>query len=299
MTTHPCEVHDIEAAEARLAGLLGAMVGDVRALTDEELQRRLVDVTKLTRLVDVASAHLAGEVAARSGREAGHAGLAARQGHRNAESLVRQLCGSSYREAAALVRVGSAIAAASGAPPGDVDAGGADRHSEAGDERMTVPRFGPVLDGLLGGEVALDAADGILRALSPVVGALDISDVGPVVENLARESRSAHADAVARMAGAARDALDRAGVAEREELRRSKRFLRIGPVIDGMRRLSGLLDPESAAVIVSAVDAVTAPRRGGPRFVDPADRTRAAEAVADIRSTEQLVVVPRQVVDAV
>ena len=56
-----------------------------------------------------------------------------------------------------------------------------------------------------------------------------------------------------------------------------------------MRRLSGLLDPESAAVIVSAVDAVTAPRRGGPRFVDPADRTRAAEAVADIRSTEQLV----------
>jgi hypothetical protein len=38
-----------------------------------------------------------------------------------------------------------------------------------------------------------------------------------------------------------------------------------------MTRISGLLDPESAAIIVGAVDAATSPRRGGPRFLDPAD----------------------------
>ena len=49
-----------------------------------------------------------------------------------------------------------------------------------------------------------------------------------------------------------------------------------------MRRLSGLLDPESAAVVVSAFDAVTSPRRGGPRFVE------ASAPPADERSNDQL-----------
>jgi hypothetical protein len=55
-----------------------------------------------------------------------------------------------------------------------------------------------------------------------------------------------------------------------------------------MTRLAGLLDPESAAVLVSAVDAATSPRRGGPRFVDP-DRSSAAQAlVDDTRTTGQI-----------
>jgi len=80
-----------------------------------------------------------------------------------------------------------------------------------------------------------------------------------------------------------RDELDVAGVALREEERRGRRFLRLVPQPDGLTRLSGLLDPESAAVIVSAVDAATSPRRGGPRFVG------ADEAfVNDPRTTEQI-----------
>jgi hypothetical protein len=55
-----------------------------------------------------------------------------------------------------------------------------------------------------------------------------------------------------------------------------------------MTRLIGLLDPESAALVTDAVDAVTAPRRGGPRFVDPAAAARAEAIVRDERSTEQL-----------
>ena len=55
-----------------------------------------------------------------------------------------------------------------------------------------------------------------------------------------------------------------------------------------MTRLVGLLDPESAALVTDAVDAVTSPRRGGPRFIDPAAAARAEAIVRDERSTEQL-----------
>ncbi|MET4781378.1 DUF222 domain-containing protein [Glaciihabitans sp. UYNi722] len=57
---------------------------------------------------------------------------------------------------------------------------------------------------------------------------------------------------------------------------------------DGMVTLSGLLDPESAALVTDAFDIVTSPRRGGPRFVDSAERAHADELLADERSTEQI-----------
>ena len=81
----------------------------------------------------------------------------------------------------------------------------------------------------------------------------------------------------------ARDNLDAAGVALREEQRRDRRFLKLTPLPDGMTRLAGLLDPESAAIVGSAIDAATSPRRGGPRFVDAG-----TALVNDPRTTEQI-----------
>ena len=49
-----------------------------------------------------------------------------------------------------------------------------------------------------------------------------------------------------------------------------------------MTRVSGLLDPESAAHIVAAADAALAPRRG-PRFVDPESVAAAEKLIADPR----------------
>jgi hypothetical protein len=57
-----------------------------------------------------------------------------------------------------------------------------------------------------------------------------------------------------------------------------------------MTRLTGLLDPESAAIVTAAYDSATSPRRGGPRFVDPDAVDRAEELLADERSTEQIAV---------
>jgi hypothetical protein len=55
-----------------------------------------------------------------------------------------------------------------------------------------------------------------------------------------------------------------------------------------MTRITGLLDPENAALLTDAFDRVTMPRRGGVHFVDPAERARADAIVADPRTTEQL-----------
>ena len=51
-----------------------------------------------------------------------------------------------------------------------------------------------------------------------------------------------------------------------------------------------MLDPESAAIITTALDTALSPRRGGPTFVDPIEQARAKSQQADPRTTEQLAV---------
>ena len=84
--------------------------------------------------------------------------------------------------------------------------------------------------------------------------------------------------------------IDVDGVRDREQQLRERRYLHITPQGDGMTRIHGLLDPESAAVVVGAYDAATSPRRGGPRFVDPTEAARAEAVATDPRTTEQIAV---------
>jgi hypothetical protein len=96
------------------------------------------------------------------------------------------------------------------------------------------------------------------------------------------------ADRLFRLARSIRDELDAAGIADRERARKDARFLRITPLADGMHRLSGLLDPESAATIRGFFDQPTSPRRGGLRFVADAEQERAQSIIDDPRTTEQI-----------
>src|SRR5690606_29923409 len=73
-----------------------------------------------------------------------------------------------------------------------------------------------------------------------------------------------------------------------EDALRDQRYLRVHRQLDGMTRIHGLLDPESAAIVVPILDAATSPRRGGPRFVNPDAVARADDVGRDTRSTEQL-----------
>ena len=218
---------------------------------------------RVRREVDAALAALASIVAARSTLELGYDGLAQRAGARTADGLVSQLTGTSGPEARAITAVGVMMS-------------------------DPAPWLGEVATRVTAGELSIGAAAAIQSGLgspSPTVAADDLADAA---HSLLQSAGSLTPEKVAREARERRDELDEAGVIDRETALREKRFLRLTRQPDGMTRLFGLLDPESAALVTDAVDAVTSPRRGGPRFVDPRAAARAEAIVRDERSTEQL-----------
>ena len=233
------------------------------AVSDSELMSTMRDWSEARRIVDAGLAQLAGEVAARSSLALGYDGLAQRSGARTPEGLVSQLTGTSGVEARAITTVGTLL------------------HTPAA-------WLGEVAEAVTAGTLSVGAAAAIQTGLgspSPTVAADDLADA---VHELLTDAGSLPPEKVARRARERRDELDEAGIADRETALREKRFLRLIPQPDGMTKLIGLLDPESAALVTDAVDAVTSPRRGGPRFVDPEAVARADAIVNDPRSTEQL-----------
>ena len=238
-----------------LSGISGA--------SDAELIATMRAWAQARRVVDAGLATLAGVVAARSSLELGYDGLAQRAGARTADALVSQLTGTTGVEARAITTVGTMLTAPE-------------------------PWLGEVATAVAAGEVSIGAAAAIQTGLgspSPTVAADDLADAAHA---LLTSAGSLPPEKVARQAREWRDELDEAGITDREEALRDKRFLRLIRQPDGMTRLIGLLDPESAALVTDAVDAVTAPRRGGPRFVDPAAAAAAQAIINDPRSTPQL-----------
>ena len=243
------------AGIADLAATAAAIPAPALAsLSDDAVLAGQRILATVRRRVDALAAEYAAEIARRSTREHGHEGLAQRLGARTAAGLVQRLTGSSAREAGELV-------AAVAAP-------------------------GPLCDGVRGGELSVGQAAAIRGALE----GLDAATSDSAAATLAGSSLGLTLEQTRAQARELRDELDAAGILEREEERRERRYLRLFPQPDGMTRLVGLLDPESAARVTAVVDAATSPRRGGPRFVDPAALARAEEIVSDPRTTEQLAV---------
>jgi hypothetical protein len=217
------------------------------------------------RRVDAGLARLSAEVDRRSSLELGYQGLAQRSGARTPDALVARVTGASAPEARTMVAVGVMLDAPS---PWLV---GVARRVESGD--ISIGAAAAIQQGL-GSPSADVAADDLVDAATRLVD--EVGGLSP--ERVARRAREV------------RDELDADGVADREAALRERRFLRLTPQADGMTRLYGLLDPESAALVTDAFDLVTAPRRGGPRFVDPTQKARAEAIATDSRSTEQLAV---------
>ena len=146
----------------------------------------------------------------------------------------------------------------------------------------------PVAVALQTGDVSVGATAAIRRGLGEPNADVSPGDLAVAAQRLVDESGDLPPEQVATLAREARDLIDADGVADREAALREKRSLRISRLPDGMTRLVALLDPENAAFVTDAIDRVTAPRRGGVRFVDPDEKQRADEIIADTRTTEQL-----------
>lgn len=298
----------VEAAAASLP----ATVEHVSGLSDDELigfQRRLAAIG---RRVDASAALGAGEIARRSRPDLGYAGLAQRTGARTPDSLIQQLTGSTGREASELVRVGKVMHEAQALTPAPVgpdggadhdagepgDAGSVDGAPESGQAGRSAessewdgtgfPWLTAVARAVADGRVALAAADAIRAGLGTPTEGVPVQALTRAAEQLLEQASTVHADRLLKLARTARDDLDFDGIAAREQQNRDRRYLRLYRLADGMTKIDGLLDPESAELVQDAFNTVTSPRRGGPRFVDPTQKTRATRLLEDPRTTEQI-----------
>jgi hypothetical protein len=233
------------------------------ALSHLELQEALGRAGEARKRVDAVIAALAGEVDRRSAREFGYSGLAQSTGDRTPDALVSRLTGTSGPEARNLVTVGVMLSAPQ-------------------------PWLTDVATAVDDGSLSVGAAAAISQGLGAPSASVAADDLLDAAQKLVAQVGALPPEKVARRARELRDELDAAGVAAREADLRERRFLRLIPQADGMTKLFGLLDPESAALITDAVDCVTAPRRGGPRFVDDEELARVEALEKDPRTNEQI-----------
>jgi len=237
----------------------------LESLDDSALLSLQAEVAESRRQLDAFSARLSAEVGKRSAPELGYAGLAQRSGSRTPEALVQRVAGVTRAEARAFIRVGTALDGSS-------------------------PWLAPVAAAVNAGELSIAAADGIVAGLGDPGDSVSEGALTDAATRLVMVAGQTTPERVASAARSIRDDLDLDGVVDREAVLREKRFLRLIPQLDGMTKILGLLDPESAAVVVAAVDSITAPRRGGPRFVDAEAVARSERIINDPRTTEQLTV---------
>ncbi len=262
------EATDLAALRAAVAAFVPAPAD---GLSDAELMDEQRIWAEIRRRVDARSAELADAIRYRSRRELGHAGLAQRLGARTPEKLVQTLTGTSYREAQTLIRVGELIAT----PPADTPS--------------STPWLVDVAAAVTAGSISLAAADVIRVGLGEPTDDVPASLLRGAAARLLRDAPSLALEQLAADARNARTELDLDRVADREAAMRDRRYLRFTQQLDGMTKVSGLLDPESAAHIVAAADAALAPRRG-PRFLDAESIAAAERLEADPRSNEQILV---------
>jgi hypothetical protein len=242
----------------------------VAGFDDSDLLAAQRTIAEIRRRVDAAAAVIAGEIGHRSRRELGDSGLAQRLGARTPEILVARVAGTSAREATSLVRVGAVMT------------------TPSMDAAAPSPWLASVAAAVRAGGLAVDAADAIRVGLGAPDDFVSAESLRVAADALLALASSLTIEQLAARARDERAELDAAQVRDREKALRDRRFLRVVPQSDGMTRLAGLLDPESAAIVVGAYDAATSPRRGGPRFVDPESVSRAERLLADERTVEQL-----------
>lgn len=302
---------EITARAAALAGLIGAAVepGDLAArvsqLSDSDAVAVAEAAAAIVRCAELAQVAAVGVIAARSAREAGQSGLAQSRGHRTAVSLVQQLTGTGRADAARKVRVGESLLG--GAKVGADSAGSAaDAIDTAPGAEPASPWDAPLSAALLAQTITSAQHDAIRQGLGepPVAsGPHDVDRLDPVKDagaDAAREAWSLAAEQLVTEAGARsleglrsaaraiRDQLDPDGAHRRYLERFERRSFRLWTDADGNRRGSFLFDDEGGLLAQTVLDSALRPRRGGPRFVDSAERETAVRLTDDERTNDQL-----------
>ncbi|WP_232331313.1 HNH endonuclease signature motif containing protein [Agromyces laixinhei] len=283
-TPHPLASleRDLDALRSAWAGsqpAFGAATGGVQMQVEQMSDSGLVQITdliaKARRDADALLARVAAEVARRSDREFGEIGLAKKQGFHNSVRLIAASTGSTRGDAAKLIAVGTATA---------------ERASFTGGR---IPSKHPhVADALEHAQISLDAASAITSMLDRVSLRADPSLMHVTEQALVGLAGQVPLETLLRGVREAEARLDADGVEPREEQLRHDRSLTIRELGNGMVHMHARLDPETAAPIKAAIEALVTdvlhrrdPGAAGARAGTDGTAAAAAEPVVEDERT--------------
>jgi len=221
----------------------GAVHGDaqveVEQMSDSGLMRVTDALALLRRDIDAALARVAAEVTKRSGPEFGDIGLAKAQGFHNPARLIAASTGASRADAQRLITVGTVTA---------------QRQTFSG-ERLP-SRHPHVAGALAAAKIGIDAASAITSMLDRASARAEASRVDRVEAALVELAAQVPLETLVRGVREAEARLDPDGVEPREDEVRMERSLTMREDGQGMVHLHARLDPESAAPVKAAIEAL-------------------------------------------
>ncbi|MBG6237070.1 hypothetical protein IWX78_000013 [Mycetocola sp. CAN_C7] len=225
-------------------------------LSGDELLTLASDTAAAIRRLEGVLTAVSNEVAIRSDRARGSAGLAARHGYARASQLLERVTGFGSRTTSRLVRVGAMVA---------------QRESETG---TPLPPLYPLVGQTLGlGLIGVETADAItheLQAAAPraEVKHLIAAEVALVAQATGASKESAvplSADLIAEQAKLWKNALDQNGIEPRTAAAFAERDMWIGTSQNGLVPFGGRLTVDVAAKLNALFAAIISPRTA-PRF---------------------------------
>ncbi|WP_430647429.1 DUF222 domain-containing protein [Agromyces sp. GXS1127] len=268
---------DVEALRSAWAGAMpaaGAIAGvsqvELEQMSDAGLVRVTDALARVRRDADALLARVAAEVSKRSNTELGQASLARSQGFHSPARLIAAATGTTQKDAAKLIAVGTATA---------------ERQTFGGERAPS--RHPHVAAALSAGRIGVDAASAITSMLERVRVHADPDLAADTEAALVDLAAQVPLDLLVRAVREAEARLDREGIEPREEQLRAERSLTIREDAAGMVHLRARLDPETAAPIKAAVEALVSDvlRR---REASPVGATRRGPIVDDDRSIPQI-----------
>ncbi|MDJ0376174.1 DUF222 domain-containing protein [Cryobacterium sp. PH31-L1] len=293
------------ARAANAVAALGGSSAEFAGLSDVEVLAARVPIAALLRLANTAAALLAGTIAERSRPHLGQSGLAARHGFGTPALMVQQATGLSRIEAGRLVAVGVLMSETETAERRAAEAREAARLAQAAADAaeaaeaeavppvepappVVVPWQAPIMHAVADGTVSPGVGDALLRGLGTLDQAITAEKLAAALRVLLVEAPRLNTDQAYKRARRLRDELDAAGILAREKQARDDTIWSVWRRADGMVTLHALLPPEQGELWIATYDALTSPRRGGVRFVDPERAAWAQSVKDDLRTVDQI-----------
>jgi hypothetical protein len=259
---------------------LGTSPASFASLSKQNLLDAVQAIADLRHCCDLYTALIAGELNRRSSTDLGAAGLAQQEGYRTPQAMVEGMTGTTKTAAVALVEVGKILA--------ETDAVETLQREHPELPAPPVPWQAPIAHAVTEGRISIAQADAIRAGLGLPTDAVLPEALTEAARELLEDATTLTAGQLHRRARQLRDDLDDTEVADREKAQLDKQHLKAWKRGDGMVEGRFLYAAEPGAFLLSVLDELTNPRRGGPRFVKEEDRARFDAIATDPRSTDRL-----------